>query len=286
MPELPEVETVKRTLTPIVGATVQKVWTSGKPLHMATATPWDAVLQTTRRKTIKAIHRKGKYILLEFVSTKDLLLIHLGMSGRLRIFAKQEVAPKHSHLILTLQGDSMKAARGSQLIFSDPRRFGQVGVVYGGDFTKYPSLAKLGPDPLIDSITSEYLYKKAGRRSGNCKSFLMDQKVICGVGNIYASEALWQAKISPTTAPNTLSKKDCGRLVAAVSKVLQRALTNGGTSLRDFVAADGKEGNNAEYLFVYGRENKNCLRRSCKGKIQKMVTQGRATYYCNLCQQV
>jgi formamidopyrimidine-DNA glycosylase len=272
MPELPEVETVRRTLAPAVGAKIHAIWDSGKGLHMARKPP-RAKLRKLAGATITRIHRHGKYLLLE-TDTPNTLLVHLGMTGRTLIVNKDAPRAKHTHVVLDL-GDR-------ELRFVDARRFGQVDVVERGKESAHEGLAVLGPDGLFEPVSGEYLFEKSRKKQATLKAFVLDQSVVAGVGNIYASEALWRAKLRPTMRGHRLTLAKAKVLAAAIHEVFDRALTQGGTSLRDFVNADGVEGQNAEYLWVYGRDGEPCPRD--KTKIRRSILQGRATYYCPTCQ--
>jgi formamidopyrimidine-DNA glycosylase len=272
MPELPEVETVRRTLAPAVGATIRGAWTSGKGLHMHRKPPRAALRALTGAK-ITALRRHGKYLLIDTDGPSS-VLAHLGMTGRLLIVPKAAPRAKHTHVVLDL-GER-------ELRYVDARRFGQIDVVERATEREHVGLAELGPDPLVDGIDVAAVLAQARRRTTTLKAFVLDQGVIAGVGNIYASEALWRAKLRPTKRSNKLTAASCARLVAAIHEVLEHALTKGGTSLRDFVDADGAAGENADYLWVYGRVGEPCLR--CRTKIRRTVLQGRATYYCPTCQ--
>lgn len=277
MPELPEVETVRRTLEPVVGAVVESVWSSGKPLHMNRPVDTRAIRRAAVGGRFESVRRIGKYLLLDFVDRPRSLVVHLGMTGRLRLVAgKAERAP-HTHLVWSLAG-------GRQMRYSDIRRFGQVLVCDRDDERAHPALSKLGVDPLVDELSGDELYDSLRRRTIAVKALLLDQSVLAGVGNIYASEALWRAQIRPTVRANRLSKPRARALQRAVVDVLEHALTHGGTSLRDFVDADGTQGEHSEYLQVYDREGAVCPRRGCKGLIRRKVIQGRATFYCPRCQ--
>ena len=272
MPELPEVETVRRTLEPAVGAKIVSVWDSGKGLHMARKPPRKK-LRALAGATITRIHRHGKYLLLETDSPQT-LLVHLGMTGRTLIVPTASPRAKHTHVVVNL-GDR-------ELRFSDPRRFGQVDVFERGKESEHEGLSMLGPDGLFEPATGEYLFAKSRKKAVSLKAFILDQSVIAGVGNIYASEALWRAKLRPTTRAKKLSHAKAELLAAAIHEVFDNALTKGGTSLRDFVNANGVEGGNVDYLWVYGRDGLPCPRDQTK--IRRSVLQGRATYYCPTCQ--
>ncbi len=273
MPELPEVETVRRTLAPAVGAKIAGVWDSGMGLHMHRKPPRKK-LQALVGATLTAMRRHGKYLLLDTDSPYT-LLVHLGMTGRVLISPKTLPRPKHTHVVLDLGTRELR--------FIDARRFGQVDVVERAKEREHPGLAVLGPDPLVHGIDPAAFAAAAKRKKTTLKAFVLDQSVLAGVGNIYASEALWKAKLRPTTRAHKLSAAAAARLAKAIDEVLHHALHNGGTTLSDFVAADGAEGNNADYLWVYGRAGERCLR--CKkGVIRRAVHQGRATYFCPTCQ--
>jgi formamidopyrimidine-DNA glycosylase len=273
MPELPEVETVRRTLTPAIGAQITRVWTSGKGLHMQRA-PSKAKLGKLVGTRITGLRRIGKYLLVD-TDGEHSLLVHLGMSGRFRIQRADEPRAPHTHVVLGL-------ADGRELRFVDPRRFGQVDVAPRHDPRAHPALAMLGPDPLTDGIDPDAFYARARGKQAILKAFLLDQTVLAGVGNIYASEALWRARLKPTLRAHQLTRASAHALAAAVTAVIAHALDKGGTSLKDFVDADGREGENADYLQVYAREGEPCP--SCRRTIKRAVHQGRATFYCPRCQ--
>jgi len=286
MPELPEVETVRRTLKPAVGARIHSVWDSGMGLHMARKPPRSALKKLVGAKIV-GVRRIGKYLLVDTDGDRS-LLVHLGMTGRLRIHKAGDPRAKHTHVVFGLgaedgAGQRTLASGERELRFSDPRRFGQVDVVTRATEREHPALAVLGPDALTDGVDPVAFHARSRGKKAMLKAFVLDQSVVAGVGNIYASEALWRAQLRPTTRALKLSVESARRLAAAINEVLDHALKNGGTSLRDFVDADGAEGENADYLWVYGREGEPCLR--CKTAIRRSVLQGRATYYCPTCQK-
>ncbi len=282
MPELPEVETVRRTLSPLIGRTVTKVWGSGMGLHMQRPVDVSAVRRAMSGAVVEGVERWGKYLFVDVADRPERLVVHLGMTGRLRIALAATPRPAHTHLVVSLQ--RTPRAKQAELRFTDPRRFGQVFVVTRGRERDHPNLARLGEDPLTGNVSGRFIYERSRGRRGQLKTFLLDQRVIAGVGNIYASEALWEARIRPTLAPGKLSKPRSEALAEAVNGILRAALRDGGTSLRDFVAADGKTGEHAEYLKVYGREGAPCPRRACTGRIRRTVVGGRATFSCPRCQ--
>jgi formamidopyrimidine-DNA glycosylase len=271
MPELPEVETVRRTLAPAIGAKIVAAWDSGKGLHMHRKPP-RARLRALAGATITALRRHGKYLMVDLDADKT-LLVHLGMTGRFLIAPKGAPRAKHTHLVIEL-------ADGRSLRFVDARRFGQIDV-FARDHVP-PALAELGPDPLVHGIDVAALLARAKHRKSTLKAFVLDQGVLAGVGNIYASEALWRAKLRPSTRAYKLTAASAARLAEAIREVLHHALEHNGTSLRDFVDADGAAGENADYLWVYGRAGEPCPR--CRNAIRRAVHQGRATYYCPTCQ--
>jgi formamidopyrimidine-DNA glycosylase len=271
MPELPEVETVRRTLAPAIGGKVAAVWDSGKGLHMRKKPP-RARLRKLVGDRITNIRRHGKYLFVDFASGET-LLVHLGMTGRFLIMAEGTPRAKHTHLVLWLDD-------GRELRFVDPRRFGQLDVIAKGKIA--PQVADLGPDPIVQGIDVAALLALAKRRASPLKAFVLDQTVLAGVGNIYASEALWRAKLRPTMRAHKLTAVTAARLADAINEVLHHALEHGGTTLRDFVSAEGAAGENADYLWVYGRAGEPCPR--CRNAIRRAVHQGRATYYCPTCQ--
>lgn len=281
MPELPEVETVRRTLAPAVGMRVTRVWTSGLPLRLNHPVPAAALSEAATRRRIEEVRRWGKYLLIDLTGGPASILVHLGMSGRLRLMARDTPRPPHTHVVFTLAGH----LGGHELRYSDPRRFGMVDVVARGREREHPSLARLGPDPLQAELTGAMLYAATRGVRRSIKSVLLDQQVLAGVGNIYASEALWQARIRPTMEAHRLSRPRAEALAAAVSEVFARALEHGGTSLRDFVSADGREGEHAHYLYVYDRAGQPCPRQGCGASIRRTVVHGRSTFHCPRCQR-
>jgi formamidopyrimidine-DNA glycosylase len=273
MPELPEVETVRRTLEPAVGATISAVWDSGQGLHMQRKPPRKKLRELVGAR-ITAVRRHGKYLLVD-TDTPNSLLVHLGMTGRFLIVGEATPRAKHTHLVLWLED-------GRELRFVDARRFGQLDVVSRDKERAHPALKVLGPDPLVHGLDGALLFEASRGRKSMLKAFVLDQSVLAGVGNIYASEALWKAQLRPTTRAHKLTADKARRLAEAILEVLHNALDNGGTTLSDFVNANGAEGENADYLWVYGRAGEACLR--CKTPIRRAVHQGRATYYCPTCQ--
>lgn len=274
MPELPEVETVVRSLSPLLrDRTIVGVWTSGLPLHMQKPVDAEALKRLLYKGRIKAVRRRGKYILIDVTGHKEAVaLVHLGMSGKLRISAGSDARHIHTHVVLTLSGDE-------ELRFIDPRRFGQFKVANREeDLTE---LAGMGLEPLQD-LTAEHLRESLGTSRAPIKSFLLDQRRVAGLGNIYVSEALFEAAVHPCT-PAAKLKRHAAALLEAVKLVLNRGLQNRGTTLRDYVDGTGFAGSNQFSLKVYGREGEACLR--CKGTVRRRVDAGRSTFFCAGCQK-
>jgi formamidopyrimidine-DNA glycosylase len=281
MPELPEVETVRRTLAPLIGQRVIEVWSSGLPLRLNRPVPLASLRQAAVGGRVEAVRRWGKYLLIDVADRPASVLVHLGMSGRLRLQAGDSARAAHTHVVFVLDRSRRTA---QELRFSDPRRFGMVEVAPRGRERQHPALARLGIDPLNEVLSGADLYRASRGRERSIKALLLDQEVIAGVGNIYASEALWQAQIRPTQRAARLSRARCDALADAVRAVLERALTHGGTSLRDFVDADGHAGEHAGYLWVYDRAGRACVRPGCGSTIRRAVQHGRATFFCPRCQ--
>ena len=274
MPELPEVETVRRTLLPAIGQTITRVTTSDKKLRRDV--PASTLSRHCKGATLSGVRRYGKYVLIDLGDRPQGLLIHLGMSGRLRLIDNKEPLVKHTHARWQL-------SNGIDLRFSDPRRFGSIELFDVGDEKSHSALAHMGPDPLIDGIDYAPFHALVTKSKRSIKTIILDQRVLAGVGNIYASEALWRAKVSPFRLGSELSRRECTAIAKGLIESFQHALTNGGTSLKDFVSADGKEGGHAHYLWVYGRENQPCRR--CQSPIQKQTIAARASYFCSKCQK-
>ena len=226
-------------------------------------------------RTFLGVSRRSKYLLLA-VDDGSTLLIHLGMSGSLRVVEPGEDWKKHDHFALTL-------STGKQLRFHDPRRFGVIFHLKLADPFEHPLLAKLGPEPLGDDFTGAYLKSACKARKSAIKQVVMDGKVVVGVGNIYASEALFRARILPQSMANQLSKPKLDRLVKSIREVLIDSIVAGGTTLRDFLRSDGQPGYFRQKLFVYERKGQPCL--VCGSEIQHAMQGQRSTYWCPKCQK-
>jgi len=271
VPELPEVETTRRGIAPHVqGQRVADVVVRQKQLR------WPVPRGLKQRLTgqvIRAVERRAKYLLLRF--DRGSLIVHLGMSGSLRLVAADAPVGKHDHFDLMLAG-------GHALRLTDPRRFGAV-LWSRGDPLEHELLRALGPEPLDDAFDGERLYRLSRGRRAAVKPFIMDGKVVVGVGNIYASEALFRAGIRPDRPAGGIGRARYVRLAAAIKTVLGEAIAQGGTTLRDFVGGDGRPGYFAQHLNVYGREGEPCP--ACGAAVRQAVLGQRASYWCPRCQR-
>jgi formamidopyrimidine-DNA glycosylase len=271
MPELPEVETTRRGLEPhLTGRTILRLTVHDHRLRW----PVDAELpQTLAGQRVESVERRAKYLLLRL--THGTVLWHLGMSGSLRIVPSDLPTEAHDHIDLALTS-------GHTIRFNDPRRFGSLHYVTG-DPLIHPLLAKLAPEPFAAAFDAAYLWRASRRRKVSIKQLIMNGQVVTGVGNIYASEVLFQSGIRPRRQARSLTHAETERLVAAIRKVLKQAIRVGGTTLRDYVNPDGNPGYFRQKLFVYERAGEPC--RNC-GTLIRAFTQGqRSTYYCPTCQR-
>ena len=269
MPELPEVETVRRGIAPeIVGRRIVSVVVRQRRLRRLV--PEDLGKKISGM-LITDVRRRGKYLLiaLDFCA----LLVHLGMSGALRISSTPPMA-KHDHIGFALDD-------GRHLVYNDPRRFGLV-LLINPPFEEHPLLAKLGCEPLSSAFTGVVLHTAWRRKTMPIKTALLDGKTVVGVGNIYASESLFAAGIRPQTAASKISLHRCDRLAVAIRTVLKRAIRAGGSTLRDFVDGHGNPGMFQTKWRVYGGSGKVC---ACGGTVRQIRQSGRATYYCPRCQR-
>ncbi|SNS11494.1 bifunctional DNA-formamidopyrimidine glycosylase/DNA-(apurinic or apyrimidinic site) lyase [Antarctobacter heliothermus] len=283
MPELPEVETVRRGLAPvmeeqeIVRAQINRPdlrWPF--PDHMA---------ERLTGARVSRLWRRSKYILAD-LSTGESLLIHLGMSGRMLVsgdplgrFVHDHAAPqKHDHVVLDM-------GQGARITFNDPRRFGAMDLLSTEAAEHHPLLAVLGPEPLGNGFSESYLIGVLKGRKTPIKSALLDQKNIAGLGNIYVCEALFRTGIHPARKVNQISEVRLAGLVPVVREVLQDAIAAGGSSLRDFRQADGELGYFQHSFDVYGREGLPCRTEGCTDTVRRIVQSGRSSFYCPSCQR-
>lgn len=297
MPELPEVETVRRGLKPVlVGHTFKRV--EQRRANLRFALPHNLAARLKGR-TVKRLERRAKY-LLAHLSDGEVLLMHLGMSGRFTVHTKavarrakagaaplpEENAPdpKHDHVVFHME-------QGAVVTYNDPRRFGFMLLVPEPELARHPLMRGLGVEPLGPELTPEYLARRAKGKAVDLKAFLSDQRIVAGLGNIYVCETLFRARLAPTRpAPSLVTKSGrataaARRLVAALRAVLKEALAAGGSSLRDYRRADGALGEFQHAFAVYGREGMACVRPRCRGSVRRIVQGGRSTFFCPKCQR-
>ena len=270
MPELPEVETTRRGIEPhVINRRVSAVTVHQPKLRYPVATDLSRRLEG---KSVRSVTRRGKYLLLDIGNLK--LMIHLGMSGSLRITGRSEPLRKHDHLEIRFGEKVMR--------FHDPRRFGLVMLI-DGPAEAHPLLASLGPEPLSEDFDGNYLYRVSRKRKVAIKNMIMNSRVVVGVGNIYASEALFLAGIHPARAAGRLSRARCEKLALAIKDVLGKAISEGGTTLRDFIREEGQPGYFAQQLNVYGKSGKACP--ACGKAITSRVIGQRSSFFCTRCQK-
>ncbi len=270
MPELPEVETTRRGITPhVLGKTVTRVIIRQARLRWPVP---EALPERLRRRKLLSLERRGKYLLLGF--RHGTLILHLGMSGSLRVLPASTPAGKHDHFDLVF---------GSQCLrLRDPRRFG--AVLWTTDpVENHPLIRHLGPEPLAEEFSGSWLFERSRDRRMAVKPFIMDGRTVVGVGNIYANEALFRAGISPARACGGISAQRYERLAQAIKEILATAIERGGTTLRDFLQTDGNPGYFAQELQVYGRTGQPCP--NCDADIRHRTQAQRSTYYCPRCQR-
>jgi formamidopyrimidine-DNA glycosylase len=274
MPELPEVETILRSLQPLLlGKSITHVQVLERRLRWPVATP--IVKRWLTGAIIKTMSRRAKYLFWE-MDNGATMIVHLGMSGRLGYHRADEPLEKHTHLVFTLSD-------GCQVRYRDPRRFGCIEVIPAGAASRYLDLDALGVEPLSFDFTAAYATRAFAGSRRPVKVALMDGRLVSGVGNIYANEALYQARVHPQRLASSLDNKECKNVVEAVRDVLQKAIAKGGTTLNDFRNARGEPGFFQIDLAVYDREGESCGRCGCA--IERTVLQGRSTYFCSHCQK-
>ena len=267
MPELPEVETTRRGIEPWArGRTLADVIVRNGRLRWPVEAP-----DSLKGATIDAVNRRGKYLLIG--TTSGTLIVHLGMSGSLRVVGHDEPAKTHDHIDLVFDEHRLR--------FNDPRRFGCL-LHTNDDPATHWLLKNLGVEPLGNEFSGGYLFTASRKRKVAVKNFIMDAKVVVGVGNIYAAEALFQAGIRPGIAAGSVSRAGYEQLAQAIQRVLQDALEMGGTTLRDFVGSDGNPGYFKQKLFVYGRDGEPC--RVCGSELKLKQIGQRSSVYCPKCQ--
>lgn len=268
MPELPEVETVMRGLEKAVcGKRLKSVVTMRKNLRV----PFPKGLSALSGQTVTALTRRAKYILMH-LSSGQTMIVHLGMSGRMTV--NPAAADKHDHMI-------MEFSDKTRVVFNDPRRFGLVDLCAAEKVDTHRLFAHLGPEPLGKSFDAGYLAAALSGRKTPVKVAIMDQRIVVGVGNIYAAEALFISRIDPRRAAGDLTAREAALLVRAIKEVLKKAIKAGGSSLRDYVQADGELGYFQHDFAVYDRAGEKCKGCNCKQACVQRITQGgRSTFYC------
>ncbi|OWU86732.1 5-hydroxymethyluracil DNA glycosylase [Oceanicola sp. 22II-s10i] len=283
MPELPEVETVRRGLAPVMeGAVIARAAVNRPDLRWPFP---EGMAERLTGKRVERLRRRSKYILAD-LSSGETLLIHLGMSGRMLVsgdplghFVHDHPAPeKHDHVVLDMEG-------GARITFNDPRRFGAMDLMPTAGAEAHKLLAHLGPEPLGNAFSESYLATALADRATPIKAALLDQRIVAGLGNIYVCEALYRARIAPARACRRISSARLGALVPIIRDVLTEAIAAGGSSLRDFRQADGELGYFQHNFDVYGRETAPCRTEGCGTPIRRIVQSGRSSFYCPTCQR-
>lgn len=270
MPELPEVETTRKGIAPyVVGEVVKDIIIRERQLRW----PIPATLKRSlKNQLIRKLRRRAKYLL--FYTDKGCMILHLGMSGSLKILDNNIPHEKHDHVDIIFES-------GHILRYHDPRKFGSI-LWTKGEPLEHKLISHLGSEPLNDEFNAEYLFSHSRKRTKAIKTYIMDSHIVVGVGNIYASEALFRAGIKPTKKAGSVSKARYEKLVTEIKNVLAEAIKKGGTTLRDFFNSDGKPGYFSQELQVYNREGEPC--KKCKRQIKMIRLGQRSTFYCSHCQ--
>ena len=287
MPELPEVETVRRGLIPALeGQTIVRV--EQRRPNLRVPFPLKFVERLTGR-TVTQVSRRAKYILVHF-DNDEVLVVHLGMSGRFKIdglplrtaakyvFAAPAELGPHDHVVIETNG-------GSRIVFTDHRRFGLMTLIHKREISTHKLLAGLGPEPLTGRFSASVLLAAFDGKRTPVKSALLDQHLVSGLGNIYVCEALFGAGISPLRPANSITNAEGSALVLEVKRVLRAAIRAGGSTLRDYQKTSGELGYFQHRFCVYGREDEECVRRLCRGRVGRITQAGRSTFYCATCQR-
>lgn len=283
MPELPEVETVRRGLAPVMeGVVIARADVNRPDLRWPFPDGMAARLTGAR---IERLRRRSKYILAD-LSTGETLLVHLGMSGRMLISGDplgqfvhdHPAAQKHDHVVFHMEN-------GARITFNDPRRFGAMDLMETATADNHKLLAVLGPEPLSNDFYDSILVEAFKDRNTPVKSALLDQRIVAGLGNIYVCETLFRARISPKRKAGRIAAPRVAAMVPIIRDVLAEAIEAGGSSLRDFRQADGELGYFQHSFDVYGREGELCRREGCDGTIARVVQSGRSSFYCPICQR-
>jgi formamidopyrimidine-DNA glycosylase len=274
MPELPEVETIRRGLENLVGKKIIQVFRSDKKMRIVSTLD----LQGLVGAKIFEIARAARYLIINF-DCKQSLILHLGMSGKITLEPDFKRL-KHDHLACKLDDDSW-------LVFNDARRFGFIDLIESENLKTHKMLVRLGPEPLSAEFNFAYLAEKLRRKKMNIKTTMMNNEIVVGVGNIYINESLFDAGISPLREASSLAENEIKKLIFSVKKIIKKAIELGGSSISDYVDAEGKSGNFQNNFKIYGRENgtagKNCL--LCKTPVRRIKQSGRSSFYCPQCQR-
>ena len=275
MPELPEVETVRAGLEPLL--TDREI--SGVICHRSSLRYPLPDLSLLQGKRVKGVRRRAKYLLFDVddtnVERQQVLVWHLGMTGQFHVLPEQTEAGSHEHVCFNLSD-------GQSLRYRDARRFGYAGLLYADELEQHAWFTSLGPEPLSVDFTVEYLLRTCAGRKAPIKNVIMDAGIVVGVGNIYASESLFRAGIHPARAAGRISATRLQLLVKVIRQVLEEAIDAGGSTISDFVHADGKPGYFAHSFQVYGRQGESCF--ACEKLIKRISQAGRSTFYCPDCQ--
>ena len=274
MPEMPEVEIIRRYLDKMAAG--KKIM--DLDIRLPRMIKWpdtEGFRALVTGRTIKAMNRRGKYLLLELDNGSE-VVFHLRMTGRLVYEPTGKTSDSHARVIFHLQG-------GASLVYGDTRTLGTIHGIRPEERAMLKGLAEMGPEPLSAEFTAAYLYETASKRKVAIKSFLLNQKYIGGIGNIYADEALFLAGIHPLRPAQSLSREECGRLWESVNKVIAAGIEDGGTTFRDYQNGEGGQGSHQEHLYVYGRKGEPC--RSCGSPIERITVGGRGTHFCPKCQE-
>ena len=277
MPELPEVETVCLALSKIVNnSKIRNIKIFRKDLR------WNIkenLKEDLEKDTFKKPYRRGKYILIPTIR-ENIFLIHLGMSGQIKIRSDYYNLSKHDHIQMIIE---TKENRIYSIIYNDPRRFGYIDYFSVKEIESHFLLKKLGVEPLSNDLTLEYFKKKISKKSVSIKNILMDQNIIAGIGNIYASEILYKAKINPLRRGDSLNNENIKSIIEATNLILNKSISVGGTSIKNHVQPDGKLGYFVQKLKVYGKTKQNC--KECDNIISCEIINNRSTYFCSNCQK-
>jgi len=282
MPELPEVETVRRGLAPVLeGAVIKEAITRRAGLRQPFPKDFSARLEGNR---IERLQRRSKYILIECADGL-IVILHLGMSGRVTIYkdgldanGEPPKIGKHDHVSLITE-------RGDYIVYNDPRRFGIITFTDTDTQSTHPLLKNIGPEPLGNSFNADVLSRGFQGKKSSIKALLLDQRLVAGLGNIYVCEILWRAGINPKRTGGSLSVKETASLVPIIRDVLREAIAAGGSTLKDYAQTDGELGYFQHSFKAYGREEEPCMQKKCSGKLERIVQSGRSTYFCPKCQR-